>query len=71
MVLKGQFHISTQELCDAVITAEKAPKKQKEKKRKTKAKARSYEVESEEEVDEEVQDDSESEIGDCIIVDVE
>ena len=54
-----------------MITAEKATKKQKEKKRKTKAKARSYEVESKEEVDEEVQDDSKSEIGDCIIVDVE
>ena len=71
VVLKGHFHISTQELCDAVVTAEKATKKQAEKKRKTKAKVRSYEAESEEEVEEEGQDDSESKIGDCIIVDVE
>ncbi len=71
VVLKGQFHISMQELCNAVIMAKKAAKMQKEKKRKTKAKARLYEVKSKEEVDKEVQDDSESEIGDCIIVDVE
>lgn len=71
VVLKGQFHISTQELCNAVVAAEEATKKQKEKKRKTKAKVRSYEVETEEEVEEEGQDECESEIGDCIIVDVE
>ena len=28
VVLKGHFHISTQELCDAVVEAEKATKKQ-------------------------------------------
>lgn len=71
VVLKGYFHISMQKLCDAVVAAEKATKKQAEKKRKTKAKVKSYEAESEEEVEEEGQDDSESEIGDCIIVDVE
>ena len=71
MVLKGQFHISTQELCDTVIAAEKATKKQKEKKGKTKAKVRSYEAGNKKEVEEEGQDESESEIGDCIIVDVE
>ena len=70
VVLKGHFHISTQELCDAVVAAEKATKKQPKKKRKTKDKVRSYEAESEEEVEEEGQDDSESEIGDYIIVDV-
>jgi hypothetical protein len=71
VVLKGQFHISTQELYDAVVAAEKATKKQKEKKRKTKAKVRSYEVWNNEKAEEEGQDESESEIGDCIIVDVE
>ena len=71
MVLKGQFYISTQELCDAVVAAEKVTKKQKEKRGKTKAKVRSYEAGNEEEVEEEGQDESESKIGDYIIVDVE
>jgi hypothetical protein len=71
VVLKGHFHISTQELCDAVIEAEKATKRQARKKAKTKGKTDLYETESEGDIEEEGQDESESEIGDCIIVDVE
>lgn len=71
VVLKGHFHISTQELCDAVIEAEKATKKQSRKKAKAKAKADLYGTESEGDIEEEGQDESESEVGDCIIVDVE
>jgi hypothetical protein len=43
VVLKGHFHISTQELCDVVVEAEKATKKQGGKKGKTKGKGVSYE----------------------------
>lgn len=71
MVLKGYFHISTQELYDAVIEAEKVTKRKAGKKAKTKGKTDSYETESEKDIEEEGQDESESEIGDCIIVDVE
>jgi hypothetical protein len=53
MVLKGHFHISMQELCNTVIAAEKATKKQTKKKRKTKDKINLYKIESEEEVKEE------------------
>jgi transposase len=70
VVLKGHFHISTQELCNAVVEAEKATKKPVGKKGKTKGKGVSYETESEADVEEEGQDESESDIGDCIIVDV-
>jgi hypothetical protein len=69
--LKGHFHISTQELCDAVIAAEKATKTQARKKMKSKAKVRSDEVENECEVEKDGQDDSGSEIGDCVVVDLE
>jgi hypothetical protein len=71
VVLKGHFHISTQELCDAVVEAEKATKKQAKKKNKTKGKADLYKTDSEGDLEEEGQDESESEIGDCIIVDIE
>ena len=60
-----------QELCDAVVEAKKATKKQARKKTKTKGKADLYETESEGDIKEEGQDESESEIRDCIIVDVE
>jgi len=69
VVLKGHFHISTQELCDAVVEAEKATKKQAKKKRKKKEKTIVYEAEIDEDTEEEADDQSESEIGDCIIVD--
>jgi hypothetical protein len=42
VILKGHFHISTQELYNTVIEAEKATKKQARKKAKTKAKADLY-----------------------------
>lgn len=71
MALKGHLHISTQELCDVVVAAEKATEMQARKKRKSKAKVRSDEVENEQEVEKDGQDDSGSEIGDCIIVDLE
>ena len=71
MVLKGHFHISTQELCDAVVEAEKVTKRQARKRAKPKAKTNLYETESEGDTEEEGQDESESEIRDCIIVDIE
>ena len=71
VVLKGHFHVSTQELCDAVINAEKETKRRARKRAKTKGKTDSYETESEEDIEEEDQHKSESEIEDCIIVDVE
>ena len=54
-----------------MIITEKATKKQIEKKRKTKTKISLYKAENKKEVKEEDQDNSESKIGDCIIVDVE
>jgi hypothetical protein len=71
VVLKGHFHISTHELCDAVVEAEKATKKQAGKKGKTKGKSVSYDVESDKDIEEEVEDQSESDIWDCIVVDFE
>ena len=71
MVLKDYFYISTQELYNTIITAEKVTKKQAEEKRKTKAKVSLYKTENKEEVEEEGQDNSESKIEDCIIVNVE
>ena len=71
VILKGHFHISTQKLCHAVIEAEKDTKKQAGRKREQKGKATVYEAETNEDIEEEVEDDSESEIGDCITVDVE
>ena len=70
MVLKGHFLISTQELCDVVVEAEKATKRQARKKAKTKGKADLYKTESEGDIEEEDQDESENEVGDYIIVDV-
>ena len=58
-----------QELCDAVVEAKKATKKQVGKKGKTKGKGVSYEVESDKDI-EEVENQSESDIGDCIVVNV-
>ncbi|APA08388.1 hypothetical protein sscle_03g031580 [Sclerotinia sclerotiorum 1980 UF-70] len=69
LVLKGHFHISMQELCDVVMEAEKATKVQIMKKGKGKGKVIEYKTETEEDIGEEVEDESESDIGDCIIVD--
>lgn len=52
------------------MEAEKATKKQGGKKGKTKGKGVSYNTESEADVEEEGQDESDSDIRDCIIVDV-
>ena len=59
-----------QELCDAVVEAEKATKKQVGKKGKTNGKGVSYEVESDKDIEEEVENQSKSDIRDCIVVDV-
>ncbi|ODQ69180.1 hypothetical protein LIPSTDRAFT_76430 [Lipomyces starkeyi NRRL Y-11557] len=64
MVLNSQFHVSTQELCDAVAGAEKDTKTQK-------GKGISYETESEWDIEEGTQDEFESDTEDCLIVDVE
>jgi hypothetical protein len=71
VVLKGHFHISTQELCAAVVKAEKVTRKQARKKVKTKGKAILYDTESEKDTEEEAQDGIESDLEDCIVVDVE
>ena len=70
VVLKGHFHISTQELCDAVVEAEKATKRQARKKGKKNGKGIANEAESEKDIEEEAENESESEIGDCITVNV-
>jgi len=70
MILKNHFHISIQELYNTVITTEKATKKQTKEKKKTKAKVSLYKTENEKEVKKEDQDNSESKIGDCIIVNI-
>ncbi|KFY11349.1 hypothetical protein V491_07247 [Pseudogymnoascus sp. VKM F-3775] len=69
VILKGHFHISTQELLKGVVEAELDTKTRAKKNVKTKGRAVSYEAESEEDIEEEARDESESEIEDCIIVD--
>ena len=69
LVLKGHFHISTQELYNAVVEAETATKVQTMKKGKGKGKVIEYETETEENIGEEVADGSEIDTGGCIIVD--
>jgi uncharacterized protein (DUF2267 family) len=71
IALKGHFLVSTQELCNAVVVAEKATKERASKKRKTKGKKKAEESKTEEDIEEETGDNSESEIEDYIIVDVE
>ena len=62
LVLKGHFYISTYELCNVVVEAEKATKKQVGKKGKTKGKGVLYKVESDMDIKEEVEDQLESDI---------
>ena len=69
-ILQGKFHISTQELCNAVVQAEKATSKQKEKKGKKYANDTADKVENTEKV-REGKDEFEDEIGECIIIDVD
>ena len=71
MVLKDYFHIFTKELYNTIVISKKAIKKQIKEKRKTKAKISLYKTENKKEIKEEDQDNSESKIGDCIIVNVE
>jgi hypothetical protein len=70
VILKGHFYISTQELHKGVVEAELDTKTRAKKKMKTKGRAVSYEAESEEDIEEEARDELESEIEDCVIVDV-
>ena len=71
VILKGHFHISTQELCDAVIEAEKATKERAKKRAKKKAKAKAQESKTNEDTKEEPSNDSEQDTEDCIEVDIE
>ena len=71
MVLKGHHHISTQALYNAVVEAENETKRQAKKKGKKKGKAIAYETESNRDDEEEVEDQSESDVEDCIIVEIE
>lgn len=68
VVLKGHFHISTQELCDVVVEAEKVTKTQARKKVKERGRELLYGTEIEEEIEGEAQDESESDKEGCIIV---
>ena len=70
MVLKGHFHISTQELYDIIVEAKKATKRQARKKAKTKGKADLYETKSKGDIKEEDQDKSKNKVRDYIIVDI-
>ena len=54
-----------------MIITEKTTKKQIEEKRKTKAKIILYKAENQKEIEKEDQDNSKSEIRDCIIVNIE
>ena len=69
VILKGHFHVSTQELCDAVVEAEKATQNLSKKKRKTKDKLISLDDEIDEYIEEEAGEQSESDSGSCIVVD--
>jgi hypothetical protein len=53
-----------------VVEAKKATKKQVGKINKTKGKGVLYEAKSDKDIEEEAEDESKSDIGDCIIVDV-
>lgn len=52
------------------MEAEKATKKQGDKNDKTKGKSVSYEAESDKDIEEEAEDQSGSDIGDYIVIDV-
>jgi hypothetical protein len=69
VILKGHFHVSTQELCDAVVEAEKATQNLSKKKRKTKDKRTSSDDEIDKYIEEKAGEQSESDSGSCIVVD--
>ena len=71
VALSGHFLISTQDLCDAVVAAEKATKERASKKAKRNGKKKTDKAEVEANDREEAEDESGSENGACIIVDVE
>lgn len=60
--LKGHFHISTEELRDAVVEAEKETREKRKKRIEIKQKEASYEPESENEVKEDVNNELDSDI---------
>ncbi|KFZ03520.1 hypothetical protein V501_09356, partial [Pseudogymnoascus sp. VKM F-4519 (FW-2642)] len=62
VILKSHFHISTQELCDAVLEAENATRKQSRKKVKAKGKHAFSGDEIQEYVEEEAEEQFESNI---------
>ncbi|OAF59573.1 hypothetical protein VC83_04036 [Pseudogymnoascus destructans] len=63
VILKGHFHVSTQELCDVVVEVEKATQNLSKKKRKTKDKRVSSDDEIDEYIKEEAGEQSESDSG--------
>ena len=67
--MKGHFYISTQELCDAVVEAEKTTKYQVKRKRKRQSKGVLYEADIDKNIEEKTEDQSEIEVENCIIVD--
>ena len=69
VILKGNFHISMQELHKGVVEAELDTKTRAKKKVKTKERTVLYEAESKEDI-EEARDELESKFEDCNIVDV-
>ena len=71
VVLKGYFHVSSQELCDVLAKAKKATKEQAKKNAKTKGKTNPYKTKSEGDIEEKAKDESDSKIGDYIMVDIE
>ena len=70
-VLRGYFYISIEELYIAVVTAENETRARTGKKSKKKGKNILYEVVSDEDTKEETQEEINSDIEDCIIVDVD
>ena len=69
--MKGHFHISTQELHKAVVAAKLDTQNRAKKRVGKKERAISLKAGSKEDIKEEAIDEPESEIEDCIIVDVE
>ena len=71
MVLSGHFHISIQELLDRVKEAKRETKERTAKKGKIKDKDIIRDTENEENKEEEAINKSESDLENCIIVDVD
>jgi len=69
-VLKGQFHISTKELRDAVVAAEKETERRSKKTRGKGNKDTSYEAEIELDYEEDIEEEDSNSECDYIVVDV-